>query len=152
MVAALFIIPRLRACVSPNALTVLANLITVVVYLLLGLIRQAELFLLVAALAGVGWTISASELWVAAQRAMPDRARGRMNATIMMVSQGGTVVGGLIWSGLLAMISPGSTLFTAGGLILISLLLYVPLSINFTAGVSLTSGPLGQPKACCDLT
>lgn len=152
VVAALFIIPRLRACFSPNALTVLANLITVAVYLLLGLIRQAELFLLVAALAGVGWTISASELWVAAQRAMPDRVRGRMNATIMMVSQGGMVVGGLIWSGLLAIISPGSTLFTAGGLILISLLLYAPLSINFTAGVSLTPGILGQPKACCDLT
>ena len=152
VVAALFIIPRLRACFSPNALTVLANLITVVVYLLLGLIRQAELFLLVAALAGVGWTISASELWVAAQRAIPDRVRGRMNATIMMVSQGGMVVGGLIWSGLLAIISPGSTLFTAGGLILISLLLYVPLSINFTAGVSLTPSTLGQPKTCGDLS
>jgi hypothetical protein len=30
-----------------------------------------ELFLVVAALAGVGWTLSGSELWVAAQRAMP---------------------------------------------------------------------------------
>ena len=48
--------------------------------------------------------------------------------------------------------SPGSTLFTAGGLILISLLLYAPLSINFTAGVSLTPSTLGQPKACGDLS
>jgi hypothetical protein len=41
-------------------------------------VRQTELFFVVAALAGVGWTMSASELWVAAQRAMPGWARGRM--------------------------------------------------------------------------
>lgn len=27
--------------------------------------------------AGAGWTLSASELWIAAQRAMPDWVRGR---------------------------------------------------------------------------
>ena len=37
----------------------------------MALVRQLEVFFVVAALAGVGWTLSASELWVAAQHAMP---------------------------------------------------------------------------------
>ena len=38
---------------------------------------------------GAGWTLAASELWIAGQRAMPEWARGRMNATIIVVSQAG---------------------------------------------------------------
>jgi hypothetical protein len=53
--------------------------------------------LLVAALGGMGWTLSASELWAASQRAMPDWARGRMNATMTMVAQAATALGGIIW-------------------------------------------------------
>jgi MFS family permease len=86
VVSALFIIPRLRARLSPDCLTLLANLLLVLVYALLAVVRQTELFFVVAALAGVGWTLSASELWMAAQRAMPDWARGRMNATVIMIS------------------------------------------------------------------
>ncbi len=88
MVGAVCIIPWLRARCSPDCLTLLANLLLVLVYVLMAFVRQTELFFVVAALAGVGWTLSASELWVAAQRAMPSRARGRMNATVIMVSQG----------------------------------------------------------------
>ena len=54
-------------------------------------------FLMFAALAGAGWTVQASELWVASQRAMPDWARGRMNATTIMVAQGATALGGAVW-------------------------------------------------------
>src|SRR6201987_1958996 len=70
VVSAALIIPRLRARLSPDRLTLLANLLLVLVYMLLALVRQTELFFVVAPLAGVGWTLSASELWVAAQRAM----------------------------------------------------------------------------------
>jgi Transmembrane secretion effector len=51
------------------------------------------IFLPIAALAGLSWTVSASELWIAGQRAMPDWARGPMNAVHMMVSQGGVALG-----------------------------------------------------------
>jgi hypothetical protein len=60
----------------------------------MALVRQTEVFFVVAALAGVGWTMSASELWVAAQRAMPGWARGRMNAAVIMISQGAMALGG----------------------------------------------------------
>jgi MFS family permease len=131
VIAALFIVPWLRARFSPNTITLSANLLVIVAYALMAFIRQTELFLLVAALAGVGWTLSASELWIAAQRAMPDWVRGRMNALIMMVSQGAMVLGGLIWGAVATIGSPASSLFGAAALFLISSLLSTKLSINF---------------------
>ena len=97
VVGAVFIIPWLRARLSPDYLILSANLLLVLVYVLMALVRQTEVFFVVAALAGVGWTMSASELWVAAQRAMPSWARGRMNATVIMISQGAMALGGVIW-------------------------------------------------------
>ena len=60
-------------------------------------IRWTKMFLIVAALAGIGWTLSSNELWIAGQRAMPEWARGRMNATIIMISQAATALGSLVW-------------------------------------------------------
>jgi MFS family permease len=105
VVGAAVFIPWLRERCSSNTLVVIANLLVVLVYLLMAVVRQKELFMVVAALAGVGWTLSASELWVAAQRAMPGWARGRMNGTLIMVSQGALAIGGVIW---------GSAVATAG--------------------------------------
>ncbi len=86
-----------RARFSPNTLTMYADFLVVAVGFLMALVDQPYVFLLVAALGGAGWTLSASELWVAAQRTMPGWARGRMNATIIMVSQGATALGGVVW-------------------------------------------------------
>jgi MFS family permease len=132
VIAALFIIPWFRAHCSPNALTLVANLVVILAYVLMGLVRQTELFLLAAALAGVGWTLSASELWAVAQRAIPDWARGRVNASIMMVSQGAMVLGGLLWGTMVVIAGPNYALFTAAVLFLVSLLLSTRLSINFS--------------------
>jgi MFS family permease len=132
VIGALVIAPWFRARYSSNTLTLSANLLVILAYVLMGFVRQTELFLFVAALAGVGWTLSASELWVAAQRAMPEWARGRMNAAVMMVSQGAMVLGGLIWGTAVAIAGPGCTLFGAAVLFLISLLPGASLSINFT--------------------
>jgi predicted MFS family arabinose efflux permease len=124
--AAAFIIPWLRARYSSNTFIVLANLLVVWVYVLMAIIRQTELFLGVAALAGVGWTLSASELWVAAQRSMPGWARGRMNATVIMVSQEAMALGGVIWGCAATKAGAGYTLLGAAFLFLISLVLAAP--------------------------
>jgi hypothetical protein len=136
--SAVLIIPRLRARLSPDRLTLLANLLLVLVYALLALVRQAELFFVVAALAGVGWTLSASELWVAAQRAMPDRARGRLTATVIMTSQGATALGGLIWGSAAAVVGVTVTLLGAAILFAASLLLVSRFSINLTRNLEET--------------
>jgi MFS family permease len=130
---AVFVISWLRARFSPDSVTLSANLLIVLAYVLMAFVRQVELFFVVAALAGVGWTLSASELWVAAQRSMPSWARGRMNATVIMISQGAMVFGGLIWSSAAAVAGPIHTLLGASVLFLVSLILAGRLSINVGA-------------------
>ena len=130
---AVFVISWLRARFSPNSVTLSANLLIVVAYVLMAFVRQAELFFAVAAIAGVGWTLSASELWVAAQRAMPSWARGRMNAAVIMISQGAMAFGGVIWSSAAAAAGPIYTLLGASLLFLVSLLLTGRLSIDVRA-------------------
>jgi MFS family permease len=140
--AAALIIPWLRAQYSSNTLIVLANLLLVLVYVLMALVRQTELFLIVAGLAGVGWTLSASELWVAAQRAMPSWARGRMNATVIMVSQGAMALGGVIWGCAATKAGASYALLGAAMLFLISLVLAAPLSIDFTGTLNFDPAPV----------
>ncbi len=135
VVGAVFIIPWLRARLSPDRLTLSANLLLVLVYVLMAVVRQTEVFFVVAALAGVGWTISASELWVAAQRAMPSWARGRMNATVIMISQGAMALGGVIWGSAGAIAGTSYTLLGAAVLFFTSLLLARRLSINFAGNL-----------------
>jgi MFS family permease len=140
---AVFVISWLRARFSSDSVTLTANLLIVLAFVLMAFVRQAEMFFLVAAFAGVGWTLSASELWVAAQRAMPSWARGRMSATVIMISQGGMAFGGVIWSFAAAMAGPMYTLLGASLLFLVSLLLSSRLSLNIRADLEETvSGAL----------
>lgn len=138
VVCAVLIIPRLRVRLSPDRLTLLANLLLVLVYVLLALVRQTELFFVVAALAGAAWTLSASELWLAAQRAIPDWMRGRMIATVIMISQGAMALGGLIWGSAAALAGPSFSLLGAALLLLTSLLLVRRFSINVTRNLEET--------------
>ena len=135
VVGAVFIIPWLRARLSPDCLTLSANLLLVLVYVLMALVRQTEVFVVVAALAGVGWTMSASELWVAAQRAMPSWAQGRLNATVIMISQGAMALGGVIWGSAGAIFGTSYTLLGAAVLLFTSLFLARRLSINFAGNL-----------------
>ena len=148
VVAAVAIIPWLRARYTPNTVTILANLLILLVYLSMALVRHRELFFFMAALTGVGWTVSACELWVAAQRAMPNWARGRMNATVIMISQGAMAFGGVIWGFLVAAAGVNYALLAATVPLLISLALAARLSINFTKALNFDPAPttnLSQP-------
>ena len=85
---AVFVLPWTRQRLSSNASTVLANFLVALVYLLMAFVQQPSIFMIVAALAGIGWTLGASELWVAGQRAILGWARRRMSAIVIMASQG----------------------------------------------------------------
>jgi hypothetical protein len=103
------------------------------------------MFLPVTALAGISWTVSASELWIAGQRAMPDWARGRMNAVHMMASQGGVALGGLLWGWAATSFGLAPTLVGGALLLTASLTLAIPLSINFAQSLNLDPAPLNIP-------
>ncbi|MBV8815802.1 MAG: MFS transporter [Verrucomicrobia bacterium] len=145
VVAAVFILPRARTIFSPNDLTRAAAVLGSIDSVLMAVVRDLPILLLVAALAGIVWTVSAAELWVAAQRAMPGWARGRMNATVIMVSQGAMALGGILWGTLAATAGVGSALLGQATLLLAVLalthLLGNPWSIDFTLTSNLEAVP-----------
>jgi MFS family permease len=142
-----FALPWARARYSPEQITAGANLVLLLDLILMMIVHQPYVFLGVAALGGAGWTASASELWVASQRAMPDWARGRMSATITMVAQGATALGGALW-GLAAQgfgVVPTFVGAVGFALVLMVLVHVVPalnLSIDFTTSVTFELAPL----------
>jgi MFS family permease len=141
-IAAVVIIPWLKARYWPNTLTILANLLVLLIYGLMAAVHQTEAFFLFAALAGIGWTVSATELWLAAQRAIPGWARGRMNATVIMVSQGAMALGGAFWGFAATTAGVRYTLIGAAALLLVSIILACSLSINFTVALSFDPAPV----------
>ena len=147
VISGAFIIPWARDKYTPQRITTFENLVLLLTFCLMAFVHRPYVFLVVAALGGMGSTLSASELWVASQRAMPDWARGRMNATMVMVAQGATALGGVIW-GLAAHhagVVPtflGAAVF---GLLLMIIVRVVPalqISIDFTKSLSFESAPV----------
>ena len=142
-----FIIPWARARYSPQHITTFADLVLLLTFCLMVLVHRPFVFLVVAALGGMGWTLSASELWVASQRAMPDWARGRMNATMTMVAQGATALGGIIWGVAAHHVGVVPTFLGAAvlGILMMIIVRVVPalqISIDFTKSLSFESAPV----------
>ena len=121
--AAVFLLPRARERLSSSATTILANLLVALTYLLMAFVQQPSIFLIIAALAGAGWTLGASELWVATQRAIPGWARGRLSAIVMMASQGAIAFGGVVWGFSSQVAGVNITLVTAAVTLALGLLL-----------------------------
>src|ERR1700731_3925057 len=103
----------------------------------MAIVRNPQVFFIVAALAGVAWTVSASELWVAGQRVIPDWIRGRMNATHMMVSQGGMSLAGLVWGALATTLGSDWALFSASALGIVGALTARQWSIDFSTEINM---------------
>jgi MFS family permease len=142
LIGATLLLPYARAKVTPNLLTILAGALLVAVLISMAVVQNLLMLLPVAALAGVSWTVSASELWIAGQRAMPEWARGRMNAVHMMASQGGVAAGAVLWGSAAASLGLGPTLVGGALLLTSSLALAIPLSINFAHTIDVNPRPL----------
>jgi MFS family permease len=142
VLGAVFILPWARARFHSNTVTVLANILVAVVFFLMATVRQSELFLVAAGIAGTAWTMAASELWVAGQRAMPSWARGRMNATIIMAAQGAMALGGIVWGTSVSIWGVQPTLIVACVLQLATLIIQLRLSIDFTSTLDFEPAPM----------
>ena len=146
VITAAFILPWARARYLPNTVTKLAAYLLALAIVLLAFVRQRELLPMVVALAGVAWTSTGNELWLAGQRAMPVWARGRMNATIIMFSQGAMALGGVIygttaqtWGVTIVLVAVAAVILT---LLVTFQMFSVPLSIDFTKGLDTEPGPI----------
>ena len=112
-----------RRYFSTNRLTFAGSALLAAIYLWLALIQHNPTCLLVAATAGAAWTLAASELWLAAQRAIAPWARGRLNAAVLMLSQGAMAAGGILWGAAAQGFGTRVTLLAIGGLFVASLAL-----------------------------
>jgi MFS family permease len=142
LTGAILILEPARKRLTPNQMTLLAGVVLAVSYALMAVVRNPQIFLLVAGMAGAAWTISASELWVAGQRVIPDWIRGRLNATHMMVSQGGVALAGLVWGALAMTMGIKWALISASLMGIASALTAKRWSIDFSAEVNLDPHPL----------
>ena len=94
VVGAIFVLPWLRSRFSTDRLMLIAQITVASIYVFMSMVHHC---LVPMALAGASWTLAASELWVAAQRAIPNSARGRMSALMMVLSQGAMTLGAIAW-------------------------------------------------------
>src|SRR4029077_13517972 len=76
VVGAIFVIPWLRSRFATEHLMLIAPITLAGVYVLMAMVHHCLYCLIPMALAGASWTLAASELWVIAQRAIPNSARG----------------------------------------------------------------------------
>jgi MFS family permease len=141
-IAALILMGWIRAHLSPNLLTIAANLLLGLVFVLMAFIREQGPFIVTAFVGGISWTLCASELWIAAQRAIPDWARARINAVFFMIVQGAMVLGGILWGMAGTIFGPTHTLIGGSILLFLSLIAAIPMSINFTQAVDLSPEPV----------
>jgi MFS family permease len=144
LVGAVYLLPWLRRRANPNGATLWAGGLLAGVFLLMAWVRQPVAFVGVTALAGVAWTVSASELWVAAQQATPAWARGRLNAAFMMTGQGAMALGGLLWGVAVTGLGAQATLLLAALAAGVGWALAARLSINFASRLRLEADPYSE--------
>jgi MFS family permease len=114
--SAIFVIPWLRSRFSTEALMMMSQITLATIYLVMAMVHHCVYCLVPMALAGASWTLAASELWVTAQRAIPNSARGRISALMMVLSQGAMTIGGIVW-GLTAEIAGTRPVLAAASLL-----------------------------------
>jgi MFS family permease len=142
LAGAVLILEPARKRLRPNQMTVVASVALALAYALMATVHYPPAFFPVAGVAGAAWTISASELWVAGQRVIPDWIRGRMNATHMMVSQGGMAIAGLLWGALAARFNVDWALLSASLLGVGGAIAPKRWSIDFSTETNLEPDPL----------
>jgi MFS family permease len=140
LLGAVYVVPRARDRFSSNQITIVASLLLIAVYILMAAVRDLATFMLVAAVAGVCWTLAGSEIWVVAQQAMPGWTRGRLNAAQIMVSQGGIALGGVVWGVLAEFTGFQYTLLLAALLVCYNLSITGPLSLDFIRSFDVEPG------------
>jgi predicted MFS family arabinose efflux permease len=113
VVGAIFVIPWLRSRFSTEHLMLIAQITLAGVYVLMAMVHHCLYCLIPMALAGASWTLAASELWVIAQRAIPNSARGRISALIMVLSQGTMALSAIAWGMTAQIAGTRLTLFAA---------------------------------------
>jgi MFS family permease len=100
---------------GPDRVVALGSLGTVCALILFGLAQQPVTAVCACLLAGASWTVVLTKLYVSAQIALPDWARGRGLAVFLTFIFGATTVGSAVWGKLSALGGLPITYFVAAG-------------------------------------
>ena len=131
LAGAVIVLPFLRERLSPNGITLVAMAIMPVVLAAMAFLRTSSTMLVYSAAAGVAWALAGSELWLAGQRAVSGRIRGRMNSFLIMTGQAGIAVGSILLGTGALKAGLGWTLALAAVVALLGFALGCRFSINF---------------------
>ena len=142
LLGAVFVLPYLRARISPNAITSISMAIMVLVLLAMSFARAVPQLMVSTTFAGAAWALAGSELWVAGQRVMPGWVRGRMNAFLIMLGQGSMALGAVLWGTGVANLGLDITFGAAATIALAVLAVGHRYSINFAAEAQVEEAPL----------
>jgi MFS family permease len=146
LAGAVFVLPYLRARVTPNAITSISMAIMVLVLITMAFISKLQVLMVSTTFAGVAWALAGSELWVAGQRVMPGWVRGRMNAFLIMLGQGTMALAAILWATGVANIGLDLTLFAATAIALMVLAFGHRCSINFSTEAQVEEAPLDHAQ------
>jgi MFS family permease len=144
LTGAVFVLPYVRQRFSTNAIISISMVIMVVVLFAMSITRQVPALMVSTAFAGVAWSLAGAELWVAGQRVMPGWVRGRMNAFLIMLGQGGMALGAILWATGIANVGLDLTFAVAAVTALAVLAVGHRFSLNFAAEASVDAAPLDQ--------
>ena len=103
--------------------------------------------MMTVAFGGVAWAMAASEFWIAGQRVTPAWVRGRLNALLIMVGQGGIALGSVLLGAGAAHAGLDLTLTAAAILAFVGLGVGWRFSINFDGRDSVDAAPF-NPLRC----
>ena len=131
LAGAVIVLPFLRQRLSPNGITLVAMAIMPLVLAAMAFLRTSSTILVYSAAAGVAWALAGSELWLAGQRAVSGRIRGRMNSFLIMTGQAGIAVGSILLGTGALKAGLGWTLALAAVVALLGFALGCRFSINF---------------------
>ena len=149
LIGAVILLPFLRQRLSPNGITLVAMAIMPVVLAAMAFLRTSSTMLVYSAAAGIAWALAGSELWLAGQRVVSGRIRGRMNSFLIMAGQAGIALGSILLGAGALHVGLGWTLAFAGIVALLGFGLACRFSINFQreGAPEQTPPPTEEPDA-----
>jgi MFS family permease len=141
-------LPRLKRKLGPDRLVAAGALATAAALALFGVVREPLAGVLLCFGAGAAWILVLATLYVSAQIALPDWARGRGLAIFLTVIFGAMTCGGAIWGKVAQAIGLPAAHFMAAACVLLALPLTSASKIETGAAVDLSpSGHWRLPEA-----
>ena len=130
---------------GPDRLVAAGSIVAAFALVLFGLANEPIVAICACFLAGASWTVVITKLYVSAQIALPDWARGRGLAVFLSFIFGATTVGSAVWGKLSAMAGLPIAYFVAAA----GVVLGVPLAWRWKlqAGVGIDFSPAAHWRA-----